>query len=124
AESFAYEQMLPAPGQGALAVQVRTDDAETVSTVLVVDHAETRVAVTAERAFERRLGGGWHTAIAAVGAVSDEPLRLSGPRGAPSGGRLFRGEPDGTIDDPAWVGLALAERLMDAGGAELLEAMA
>jgi len=124
AEIFDFEQMLPAPGQGALAVQVRTDDADTFGTVLAVDHAETRVAVTAERAFERRLGGGCHAAIAAVATVSGERLRLSGLIGDPEGGRMFRGELDGAVDDPGSLGLRLAQRLMDEGASELLEATA
>ena len=124
AQLFDFEQMLPAPGQGALAVQVRTEDAATFATVFAVDHAETRAAVTAERAFERRLGGGCHAAIAALATVSGERLRLMGFVGDPAGGRVFRGELDGTTDDPASLGLTLAEQLIDEGAAELLEATA
>ena len=114
---FDYEQMLPAPGQGALAIQVRTDDAETFATVLQVDHAETRVAVTAERAFEKRLGGGCQAAIAALATVlDDERIRLSGLVGDPEGGLIFRREIDGTLVDPAATGLLLAEKLMEQGG--------
>ena len=122
---FDYEQMLPAPGQGALAIQVRTDDAATFATVLQVDHAETRVAVTAERAFEKRLGGGCQAAIAALATVlDDERIRLSGLVGDPEGGLIFRREIDGTLVDPASTGLLLAEMLMDQGAAALLEAPA
>ena len=66
---FETEQMLPAVGQGALAVQTRADDPEAVAAVSTLDHAPTRAAVTAERAFERRLGGGCHAAIAAYGVI-------------------------------------------------------
>jgi len=124
AQLFDFEQILPAPGQGALAVQVRSDDAATFARVVTVDHAETRAAVTAERAFERQLGGGCHTAIAALATLSGERLRLSGLIGDPEGGRMFRGELDGTIGDPASTGLLLAEQLIDEGAAELLEATA
>jgi hydroxymethylbilane synthase len=122
AQVFDFEQMLPAPGQGALAIQVRTDDAATFAVVLAVDHAETRAAITAERAFEKRLGGGCHAAIAAVAMVSEERIRLSGLVGDPSGGPMFRREIDGTIHDPASTGLLLAEELLDQGAATLLEA--
>jgi hydroxymethylbilane synthase len=122
---FDYEQMLPAPGQGALAIQVRTDDAATFATVLAVDHPPTRTAVTAERAFEKRLGGGCHAAIAALAMVlDDERIRLSGLVGDPEGGLIFRREIDGTIVDPASTGLLLAEELMEQGAAALLEATA
>ena len=67
AQVFDPGEMLPAVGQGALAVQVREEDSETRSLVSAADDAATRAAVTAERAFERRLGGGCHAAIAAFG---------------------------------------------------------
>jgi hydroxymethylbilane synthase len=122
---FDYEQMLPAPGQGALAIQVRTEDAATFATVLKVEHAQTRVAVTAERAFEKRLGGGCQAAIAALAMVlDDERIRLSGLVGDPEGGLIFRKEIDGTLIDPASTGLLLAEMLMEQGAAALLEASA
>jgi hydroxymethylbilane synthase len=121
---FDFEQMLPAPGQGALAVQVRINDAATLAAALAVDHADTRAAVMAERAFERRLGGGCHAAIAALATVLDERLRLGGLIGDPDGGRIFRGELVGTVADPASTGLLLAEQLMDEGAGELLEATA
>ena len=124
AQLFDYEQMLPAPGQGALAIQVRTDDAATFAAVLTVDHAETRVAVSAERAFEKRLGGGCSAAIAALAQVSGERVRLSGLVGEADGERMFRGELDGTIDDPASTGAKLAEQLLGQGAAALLEATA
>jgi hydroxymethylbilane synthase len=121
---FDYEEMLPAPGQGALAIQVRTDDAAAFAAVLAVDHAKTRVAITAERAFERRLGGGCHAAIAALATVTSERLRLSGLVGDVDGGLIFRREIDGTLDDPASTGLLLAEELLRRGAASLLEAPA
>ena len=63
---FEPDEMLPAVGQGALAVQVRADDAEALALVAAArPRSTTRAAVTAERAFERRLGGGCHAAIAA-----------------------------------------------------------
>jgi hydroxymethylbilane synthase len=123
-ELFDFEQMLPAPGQGALAVQVRINDPATLAAALAVDHADTRAAVMAERAFERRLGGGCHAAIAALATVLDERLRLGGLIGDPDGGRIFRGELVGTVADPASTGLLLAEQLMDEGAGELLEATA
>jgi hydroxymethylbilane synthase len=124
AQTFDPEEMLPAPGQGALAVQVRTDDPETFAAVLTADDAETRAAVTAERAFERRLGGGCHAAIAALADVWEERIRLRGLVADPAGGALFRGEIDSAETDPESAGLLLAERLIERGGGALLEATA
>jgi hydroxymethylbilane synthase len=119
---FDANEMLPAPGQGAVAVQVRTDDPDAFTTVLAVDDPETRAAITAERAFERRLGGGCHAAIAALAVVVEERIRLRGLVGEPEGGRMFQGEVDGTIHDPASTGLLLAEQLIERGAEDVLEA--
>jgi hydroxymethylbilane synthase len=117
--------MLPAPGQGALAIQVRTDDTAAFAAVLTADHAETRAAVTAERSFEKRLGGGCHAAIAALATVlPEERIRLSGLVGDPQGGLILRREIDGRVDEAASLGLLLAEQMMEQGAAALLEAPA
>jgi len=135
---FEAGEMLPAVGQGALAVQTRGDDLEAVSAVGPLDHAPTRAAVTAERAFERRLGGGCHAAIAAyavivqssaTGAGAASPpqaslparLRLCGLVGD-TAGVLIRGEIEGDAPDAEALGIALAERLIREGAGAMLEA--
>jgi hydroxymethylbilane synthase len=124
AQTFDPDEMLSAPGQGALAVQVRTEDPETFAAVLTVDDPDTRAAVTAERAFERRLGGGCHAAIAALADVWEERIRLRGLVADPAGGELFRGEIDLAVTDPESAGLLLAEQLIERGADALLEATA
>lgn len=119
---FEPNEMLPAPGQGALAVQVRADDADTLAVVLSADHPDTRTAVTAERAFERRLGGGCHAAIAALAHVAGERIRLRGLIADPAGEELIAGELEGSAAGPDSVGLMLAEQLLERGAARLLEA--
>lgn len=120
-EIFEHDTMLPAVGQGALAVQVRDADPETAELVSALDDAATRTAVTAERAFERRLGGGCHAAIAALGELSGRTLHLRGLVGA-ADGRTIRAEGDGPIADAEALGTRLAERLIGEGAAALLEA--
>lgn len=122
AELLPPEVMLPAVGQGALAVQVRSDDPEAIELVQPADHAETRAAVAAERAFERRLGGGCRAAIAALAEVTGDRLRLRGLVADPTGTRLIRGEIDGPRDDAEGLGFGLAEQLIEQGAAVLLEA--
>lgn len=124
---FEPEEMLPAVGQGALAVQVRTDDAETLALVTTADDPSTRSAVTAERAFERRLGGGCAAAIGAygtlaVGASADRaPLLLRGLAGE-VGGQILRAEMEGVASEADMLGVRLAEFLIGQGAADLLEA--
>ncbi len=120
-ETFEPDVMLPAPGQGALAVQVRSDDEDAGRIVGVADHPATRVAVTAERAFERRLGGGCDAAIAALGEMTGDHLRLRGLVGDATG-RLLRGEIEGDAADAEELGARLAERLIAEGAGALLEA--
>ena len=121
---FDADLMLPAPGQGALAVQVRGDDADAFTTVLSVDDTDTRAAVTAERAFERRLGGGCHAAIAALAEVWEDRIWVRGLVADPVGAKLFRSEIDSAVADPESAGLQLAEQLIGRGAGALLDATA
>jgi len=119
---FSPEEMLPAPGQGALAVQVRSDDADALRFVASADDADTRAAVTAERAFERRLGGGCNAAVAALAEVDGARLRLRGLVADPAGGRSVKGETEGDAADADGLGVELAERLIAQGATAFLEA--
>jgi len=121
--------VLPAVGQGALAVQVRADDAEAVALVQAVDHEPTHLATIAERAFERRLGGGCQAAIAALAEMADGRLRLRGLVADVSAARLLRNE----IEEPLPaggeatlqaedLGDRLAEQMLEQGAAALLAA--
>ena len=71
-----FDLMLPAPAQGALVVQVRSIATALRAAVMAADHAPTRVAVEAERALLRRIGGGCLAPLGALGEVSDSRLRL------------------------------------------------
>lgn len=122
AEILPPEVMLPAVGQGALALQVRADDREAIDLVAAADDVETHRATAAERAFESHLGGGCHAAIAALGEVDGASLRLRGLVGDPAGGRVLRGEVDGMVEDAEPLGVRLAQLLLEQGAAELLEA--
>jgi len=70
--------MLPAPGQGAVAVQCRADDDRARALLAPLDDASTRVAVTAERAFLARLDAGCRLPVAALATLDDGSLRLAG----------------------------------------------
>ncbi len=116
------EVMLPAPGQGALAVQCRTDDARTRALLAPLDHSPTRAAVTAERAFLDGLGGGCSAPIAAFAQVSDantaSKISLLGLVATPDGSHVIRVNAQG--DDPHALGLQLAQRALAQGAKALL----
>lgn len=114
-----FDEMLPAPGQGALAVQCRSDDRATLELLSIVDHGRTRAAVAAERAFLRGLGGGCSAPIAALGRSSGTTIGLEGLVAALDGTRIVRVR--GTGAEPEELGLRLADEALRNGGEELLE---
>lgn len=85
-----FDQMLPAPGQGALGVECRTDDSECLQLLKLLDHSSSRAAVLAERAFARALGGSCHSPIAALATVDHETLRLEVEILSPDGANRIR----------------------------------
>jgi len=113
--------VLPAVGQGAIAVEVRADDARTLSLVAAMDDAPTRVAVTAERAFLARLGAGCMAPTGAHGTLHDGVLVIDAFVGS-ADGTMVRGWVRGDATDAAALGRTLAERLLADGAAELLAA--
>lgn len=121
AEVFSFEAMLPAPGQGALAVETRGDDVETQRIAASVDDGDSRLATTAERAFLRRLGGGCRIPVAALAVINNGELRLNGLVVDPMGRRAFRGEINGVLDRAKSLGESLAESLLSEGAGDILK---
>jgi hydroxymethylbilane synthase len=117
-------QMLPAVAQGTLAIECRADDAPTLALLATLDHAPTRAAALAERAFLRRLEGGCQVPIAAHAALDGAGLTLHGLVASLDGATIVRGELAGGTADAEALGTALAERLIAAGAGEILAALA
>ena len=106
---FAPDEMLPAPGQGALAVQARADDPVVLPLLQPLDDPATRLAVLAERAFLQGLGGGCALPVAAWARVEDGRLVLTGLFVTPQGQALrAEGHAALTADDARALGQALA----------------
>jgi hydroxymethylbilane synthase len=114
-------EMLPAVGQGALGIETRAADAETIELVRALDHAPTRAACVAERALLRGLGGGCQLPIAAHAVVHEEHLRLDGLVASIGGEKLIRETLEGQREDAAQLGQRLAESLLAKGAASLLD---
>ena len=113
--------MLPEPGQGALAVEARADDAETLNAVRVLDHAESRACVDAERSFLRALEGGCRVPIAAYASVRQGIITLQGAVIATDGTSALRAQLDGPARNPVALGTHLAEQLTAQGARALLK---
>ena len=112
---------LPAPGQGALAIECRSDDAYALDLIQPLDDPPSHVAVRAERAFLARLGGGCQTPVAAYATVEGDVLRLRGLVAAIDGATIVRGELTGATARPEALGDALADRLAREGALALLQ---
>lgn len=113
------DTVIPCVGQGALAVQVRTDDLHLSRFMARLDDATTRAAVTAERAFLAELGAGCLSAAAAHAQVLDGHLRIVGLVGS-ANGRHRTGVCRGSASDAAHVGARLARTLLREGAAAFL----
>ncbi len=111
---------LPAPGQGALAIVTRSEDAETRELVGALNDPDSLAAVSAERTFLEALGGGCQVPIGALGIPYDEKLRLWGLVASPDGRRVVRGDLTGSLADPQALGHTLAAQLKERGAVEIL----
>jgi hydroxymethylbilane synthase len=118
-EVLSSEICLPAVGQGALGLECRTGDRQTVSPVAALEDQDTRRAVEAERALLRRVEGGCQVPVGALGEIKDGLIDLQGVIASLDGKQVVRGEASG--DDPDEVGIRLAEDLLQRGGREILE---
>lgn len=115
------EIVLPAPGQGALAVQGRADDPETTSYLQILDHIATRSAVTAERAFLGGLGGGCSLPVGALAKVNNNQLFLKAMVADPNGKRLIKVTGQSTPDQAEELGHQLAQKTLSQGAEALLQ---
>lgn len=117
---FAPEFVVPAVGQGALAIETRSNDSAVNEIVQGLDHQPTRLACEAERAFLKRLGGGCLVPIAAHAEIEAELLRLTGLVTNPDGSETVRGELCGSPEDAQALGRLLAEDLLSRGAGRIL----
>lgn len=118
-------QMLPAPGKGALGLECREGDARVIAALAELDDADTRAAVTAERAVLGALEAGCAAPVGALAEIVEEPdgsleISLRAFVGAPDGSFELRRSDVGSYDNPAAVGEALARTLLDDGAGAVI----
>ncbi|HET7300870.1 MAG TPA: hydroxymethylbilane synthase [Oleiagrimonas sp.] len=112
---------LPAPGQAAIAVEMRADDDVTASYLTVLDDADTRLTVRAERAMNQTLGGSCTVPVGAWCERSEDHLDLRGLVGDTLSGRILHAHAQGAVDQPEALGREVAKRLMDQGAEAFLQ---
>ena len=122
AQRLSTDEMLPAIGQGALAIEARPDG-RGWALAGALESADARDAVCAERAFLTGVGGDCTTPIAAHATVADGALWLDAAIGDPQGRSLIRGSRSGARADAEAIGRALADELLARGGREILRGL-
>ena len=119
-EPLGADVCLPAVGQGALGIECRVDDPDVENLIAPLNHPETRIRVTAERAMNHRLNGGFQVPIGAFAEIDCEQLVLRGMVGKPDGSLVFRQRIEGSSADPDGLGVAVAEGLLEQGADTVL----
>lgn len=115
-----HKNMLPAVAQGALAIQIRTDDTQISDTISVLNDKDSSDAVTAERSLLRRLEGGCQVPIGAISTVDNSELQIEAQITSLNGAMAVRNRLSGDRDDAEKLGIELAETLLRNGGEEIL----
>jgi hydroxymethylbilane synthase len=119
-EYLPFDLFLPAPGQGALGIEVRSGDAEVAELAAMVNDQPTWCSVIAERAFLHALGAGCRAPVAALGQVTGSIIRLEGMVADAEGHTLVRDLEEDSAASPEQVGLRLAKKLQQRGASRLI----
>ncbi|RUT29349.1 hydroxymethylbilane synthase [Arsenicitalea aurantiaca] len=114
----------PAPAQGAIGLEIRAEDTRTRGLVAPLDHAETTIAVRAERAFLRELDGSCRTPIAARSTLGNGQLTIFGQLLTPDGREIVEGEKTGPAGEADALGQALGAMLIARAGPDFIKRFA
>jgi hydroxymethylbilane synthase len=120
AHTISLEWVLPAAGQGALGIECRSNDSETLELLAPLNHEATSQAIAAERSLLKALGGGCQVPIGTHGKIVGNVLELSGCIAAMNGESLVRAVHTGSPTNAEQIGEELAKTLLDMGGKEML----
>jgi hydroxymethylbilane synthase len=115
------EVSLPAIGQGALGIETRLADQEVESQIRFLNDRDSSIAISAERAFLKKLEGGCQVPIAAFARIVCTTLHIDGLVGTIDGKRLIRHHVEGPIERAESLGVELAEILLGQGAKEILD---
>lgn len=113
--------ILPAVGQGAVGLEAREGDEETLKLLSVLDHEDTVDRIIAERALNKRLKGGCQVPIACYAMLDGDTLHLQALVGEPDGSKIVQGDISGHRKDGEQLGIKLADDLLSRGAKEILE---
>lgn len=117
------EQSLPAIGQGAIGIECRDNDERVNSLLAPLNHTDTAIRVTAERAFNTRLNGGCQVPIAGYSELQGDNIHMRGLIGYPDGSTIYRAEKTMPIEDAETLGIRVAEDLLSQGADQVLKSL-
>jgi hydroxymethylbilane synthase len=115
-EIFAIDQMLPAIGQGVIALQCRKDDQKTLNTLNVINDKETYYCIEAERALLEAIGGDCDTAIGGLAKLSNEKIFLKSELFSNDGNKKFEFESSGHFKEAKEIGYKVGKELLKKAG--------
>ena len=120
-EYLSPEWCTPDAGQGALAVEARSSDEQTLEMLSKVHHTISGITVLAERAFLAAIGGGCTVPVAAYAQLEDGNIHISTMAALPDGAQVYRSETDSDARDPEAAGRQAAQALIEAGARSILD---
>ncbi|BAK74944.1 porphobilinogen deaminase [Pseudogulbenkiania sp. NH8B] len=120
---LAPSESLPAVGQGALGIEIRADRADLMQLLAPLDHADTHACVSAERSLSRVLGGSCQIPLGGFATLSDDVITLGGFVAHPDGSVMLTASASAPREYADALGRAVAQKLLDAGAAPLIQAV-
>ena len=120
---FTADEMIPAVGQGALAIECRSDDTEMLDMLSKINDEPTRLAVEGERSFLNQLNGGCQVPMGVYGTVEKGQLTLKALIASLDGKTVYEGELSGPAKKGVMLGKNLAKALYEEGGKHIVEAL-
>ena len=119
-EFFDLDTMLTAPGQGAIAIEIRDSDDELKELLSKLNHDETNMCVSAERSFLKTLGGGCHVPFAAFASIKNEKMKINAFVGSLDGELTIKDCISGNKENYIRLGEEIAQRILVSGGEEII----
>ncbi len=119
-ECFSVDVLVPAPGQGAVAVECREDDREIIEMISQINHVDSWIAVSAERGFLEELGGSCEIPIGCHASIRKDRIKILGLIASSDGAQLIREEIEDSVQNYKAAGQGLARRILDKGGNRIL----
>ena len=120
-EYFDTEQMLPAPGQGAISVEVKKKNNEIIDLISKINDDETNLTTHYERSFMNELGGGCNSPIGAYSFISNKKKKITGSILSLDGKKVYKNSLEMDIDNDSNIGKLLAYKLIESGADKLLK---